>query len=194
MGLLGQDRTPSAETRVRRNSQAFQTPFGIVAAGGGLTTADDGTLIIDAGEGLDSSEAGGLFVDLAATPGLEFSSAQLRVKIKANGGIVRDADGLSIAVATTTFLGGVLMQTLIADVAALTDNSGGTSGGTTIAAIVDPADTPVDADTLRDDLVANTIPSLKNAIATLAAYATSLEDKINAMIAAQKTANQMSPT
>ena len=51
--------------------------------------------------------------------------------------------------------------------AALTDSTGGTVG-TTIAAIPDPADTPVTADALRDDLVANTLPKLRDAIASLA--------------------------
>lgn len=56
----------------------------------------------------------------------------------------------------------------------LTDNSGG-SANTTIAAIPDPADTPADADTLRDDLVANVIPALRDAIADLAAQVNALK-------------------
>lgn len=52
--------------------------------------------------------------------------------------------------------------------AALNDNSGGTSGGTTIALVPMPADSPASADALRDDLVANTLPAIRNAIATLA--------------------------
>lgn len=51
--------------------------------------------------------------------------------------------------------------------AALTDSTGGTPG-TTIAAIANPADTPADADALRDDLVANALPAIRNAIASLA--------------------------
>lgn len=62
--------------------------------------------------------------------------------------------------------------------AAITDNSGGTSGGNTIAAITNPADAPATADILRDDLVANTIPTIKNAIATLAAKYNSLLTKL----------------
>jgi hypothetical protein len=51
---------------------------------------------------------------------------------------------------------------------ALTDNTTG-SATTTLAALPDPADTPASADALRDDLVANLIPVLRNALATLAA-------------------------
>lgn len=58
--------------------------------------------------------------------------------------------------------------------ATLTDNSGGTAN-TTVQALTDPADTPADADTLRDDLVANLIPELRNNIADLTA-------QINALI------------
>lgn len=50
----------------------------------------------------------------------------------------------------------------------LTDNSAGTANDT-IQALTDPADTPLTADALRDDLVANLIPELRNNFADLAA-------------------------
>lgn len=53
-------------------------------------------------------------------------------------------------------------------IVSLTDNTGGTANDT-IAAIPDPADAPGTADILRDDLVANTLPEIRNAIADLAA-------------------------
>lgn len=68
-------------------------------------------------------------------------------------------------------------------VASLTDNSGGTANDT-VQALTNPADTPASADALRDDLVANLIPELRNNIADLAA-------KINAIITAMKTAGAM---
>ena len=49
---------------------------------------------------------------------------------------------------------------------ALTDSSGGTAN-TTVQALTDPADTPLTADALRDDLVANLIPELRNNFADL---------------------------
>lgn len=58
---------------------------------------------------------------------------------------------------------------------ALTDNSGGTAN-TTVQALPDPADAPATADALRDDLVANLIPALRNDFADLAAA-------VNALIA-----------
>ena len=44
---------------------------------------------------------------------------------------------------------------------ALTDNGGGTADGT-VQAMTDPADTPADADALRDDLVANFCLAVRN--------------------------------
>lgn len=54
----------------------------------------------------------------------------------------------------------------VADPGAFTDSIGG-SVSTTFAAIADPADTPASADALRDDLVANTLPPIRNALSTL---------------------------
>lgn len=48
-----------------------------------------------------------------------------------------------------------------------TDNIGGTTG-TTLAAVPDPADTPITADALRDDLVANVLPAIRDALSSLA--------------------------
>lgn len=59
-------------------------------------------------------------------------------------------------------------------VGALTDNTAGTANET-LQALTDPADAPGTADALRDDLVANLIPELRNNLADLAA-------KINALI------------
>ena len=67
--------------------------------------------------------------------------------------------------------------------ATLTDNSGGTAN-TTVQALTDPADTPITADALRDDLVANLIPELRNNFADLAA-------QINALIVDLTNAKQV---
>lgn len=55
-----------------------------------------------------------------------------------------------------------------ANIVALTDNSGGVASDT-LAVITMPADTPASADALRDDLVANALPAIKNAVASLSA-------------------------
>lgn len=57
--------------------------------------------------------------------------------------------------------------------ATLTDNSGGTAN-TTVQALTDPADTPAVADVLRDDLVANLIPELRNNFADVVAQINAL--------------------
>ena len=62
----------------------------------------------------------------------------------------------------------------------VTDNGGGTGGGDTIAVITDPADTPASADALRDDLVANSLPEIRDAISTLADKMNSILTKLEA--------------
>lgn len=56
----------------------------------------------------------------------------------------------------------------------LTDNSAGTAN-TTVEALPDPADTPASADALRDDIVANLLPALRNNFADLAAQINALK-------------------
>ena len=78
---------------------------------------------------------------------------------------------------------GIQGEVQAAVVAALTDSSGGTANDT-VQALTDPADTPASADALRDDLVANLIPQLRNNYADLAA-------KTNAILTALKNAKLM---
>lgn len=71
-------------------------------------------------------------------------------------------------VALTGDPGGAATDTLaMSTVTARTYGGSGTPGNH--AAIPDPADTPVSADALRDDLVANVLPVIRDSIATLAA-------------------------
>lgn len=56
----------------------------------------------------------------------------------------------------------------------LTDNSAGTAN-TTVEALPDPTDTPASADALRDDIVANLLPALRNNFADLAAQINALK-------------------
>jgi len=67
-----------------------------------------------------------------------------------------------------------------AAIASLTGTVGG-SANDAMTAITDPADTPADADALRDDLVTNTIP-------TIEANFTDLQAKVNAILAALRAA------
>lgn len=71
------------------------------------------------------------------------------------------------------FSAGGTQASAIAD---LTDNSAGTANST-IQAMADLTDTPADADTLRDDIVATLLPAIRNNFADVAA-------KVNAIIAA----------
>src|SRR5262245_46947100 len=85
--------------------------------------------------------------------------------------------GTSAPTALTDGTGGTANDTLTAlgGITALTDSSGGTANDT-VQALPDPADAPATADALRDDLVANLIPALRNNLADLTA-------KVNALIA-----------
>lgn len=67
-----------------------------------------------------------------------------------------------------------------ADMVALTDNSGGTADNT-IQAIPDPADAPLTADALRDDLVANALPAIRNDIADLTAKVNALRTALRSI-------------
>lgn len=53
-----------------------------------------------------------------------------------------------------------------AAVASLTDSTAGTPAAT-LSALPDPADAPASADTLRDDIVANLLPAVRNNYASL---------------------------
>lgn len=72
-----------------------------------------------------------------------------------------------------------------AAIASLADNTAGTADNT-LAAIPDPADTPASADALRDDLVANALPAIRNDLADLAA-------KVNAILTAARAAGVITP-
>lgn len=70
--------------------------------------------------------------------------------------------------------GGVLIdlsseisQSQQADIGVLVDNIGGTVA-LTLAAVTDPGDLPASVDALRDDLVANAIPEIRNALSSIA--------------------------
>lgn len=95
-----------------------------------------------------------------------------------------DVDYTGIMPHLSTGSGWIKLAPQANEVADLTDSSGGSSGGDTIAVISDPGDAPATADALRDDLVANTIAELRDAIATLAA-------KFNEHLAAEKDTGAM---
>ncbi len=93
----------------------------------------------------------------------------LRVSCQSGGKICFDigTDGSFMHQSTNlAFYGAtpVARQTIVP----LTDNTGGTANDT-LQAIPDPADSPATADALRDDIVSNVLPSIRNDLADLAA-------------------------
>jgi len=83
------------------------------------------------------------------------------------GNIYRDIAGSgtyrkNTGIGSTGWIGGE-----VADIGALVDNTGGVVDNT-LQAIIDPTDAPGTADILRDDLVLNTLPAIRNDLADLA--------------------------
>ncbi len=64
-------------------------------------------------------------------------------------------------------LGSEISQSQQADIGVLVDGIGGTVD-LSLAAITDPADAPATADVLREDLVANALPELRDALSSIA--------------------------
>lgn len=74
----------------------------------------DVTDFIDTSYGL-TEDTNNIRINLDATPGLEFNAGALRAKIKTNGGITRDSDGLSLTQAFNPTLSFVAAETITAD-------------------------------------------------------------------------------
>lgn len=132
-----------------------------------------------------------LALKLSAVGGMQVSSNGLKIKIKTDGGLQTDAEGLSFT-GTITFnnTGLKIKDTDASHVLTIKPGSDLTGNKTltvitgdadrtfTLASthiddasashtITDPADTPITADALRDDLVTNTIPSIETALNNL---------------------------
>lgn len=90
------------------------------------------------------------------------------------GGELQFASGATMTVAgtqasaitsLTDSTGAASNDSTLADgltVTALTDNSAGATADGTIEAMANPTDSPATADALRDDIVANLLPSIRN--------------------------------
>lgn len=107
----------------------------------------DGKLTLD-------MDAAGLarLLEGAVGAGLELRDGKLAVRLGAT--LALDRDG-SMAVRFT-------------EVSTLTDDTAGTPSST-LAVIPDPANSPATADALRDDLVLNALPAIRDALASLSA-------------------------
>lgn len=85
------------------------------------------------------------------------------------------ANGTEVVRLGTNALGffGVAAVGQQADISVLTDNTAGTANNT-LQAVPDPADAPASADILRDDIVANDLPAIRNNFADLASQVNDL--------------------
>lgn len=138
---------------------------------GGSESAPGLAILGDANTGLRSSATDTLELVTAGADRWQISSAGHLLAVDANtniyiSGIIEIDGALDHDGSTVGFYG----TTPVAQATAssnLTDNSGGTANDT-IQALTDPADAPPSADDLRDDLVTNLIPELRNNYADLA--------------------------
>lgn len=142
--------------------------------------AQGGSVYIEAGYGVDEDGSTNKRNPGSINIGLGATEASLNSDLQFWNGdtLVPSAVNIGGASATIGFFG-TTAAAQQADTVALTDNSGGTADNT-VQALTDPADTPVDADALRDDLVANLIPELRNNLADLTAKYNALRDLLRA--------------
>lgn len=99
------------------------------------------------------------------------TSAREVIRIESNGAAMFGAFGVAAVNRPTAYTQtyATATKTHAARTAVtLTDNSGGVANAT-VEALPDPADAPLTADALRDDLVANLIPALRNNFADIVA-------------------------
>jgi hypothetical protein len=185
-GLKGFSRVPrTADPRQRRNATRLSSDFTGVT--GVLAVSADGEIELNFGTGLRNdggtlkSKDGEIDHDSLLNFASDEHVAHSGVSISAGtglsgGGDISASRTISLSAATTAVIGGVEM----AD--ARTDSG---ESAITLSSIADPADTPADADALRDDLVANTIADirtvhgeLETSIETLAAEFNDLLSKL----------------
>jgi hypothetical protein len=189
----GKVRIPDAQLRVQRSSGA--TAQAIVAnvagdaaarfqllAGGKMQWGDgtsgvDTTLYRSAADELTTDDALKVTLVLSALGGLSIADGtDVTIGTTTGSKIGQAGSKLGFFGAAAIVKPGAYTQTYAtADkthanptAAALTDNTAG-AANTTLQALPDPADTPATADALRDDVVANLIPALRNNYADLAA-------------------------
>lgn len=179
-GLRGFSRLPRTDDpRARRNSTKLATDISFVGGGNVVTVDGDGFLTITLGNGLANS-SGTLVLSLVSAGGLEFDSGDLRIKLDGTT-LQTVANGVSVVTANlaaaTELAKGVVFKSAAR---ANSSQSAITLTGVTTT-ITDPGDTPVDADALRDDLEANTIPSIESALDELVVQDGELEASIETL-------------
>jgi hypothetical protein len=123
-----------------------------------IDSADILSLKLSSSGGIEKASAE-LKIKVSSTGGLQVAVAGISIKCKADGGLSTSADGV--------YLTGEQQDHIIdAEVA---------------HAVTNPGDSPVSADALRDDLVANTLPSINTAL-------NNIGTKLNSILVALETA------
>lgn len=133
---------------------------------GDLTFADGINVVVNTSTGTKIGSAATQKLGFwNATPVVQPSSANQTALTDSTGGSVADATLADAATAATLTdnTGGSVSTTLAA--LTLSSSMTGSTGGTADGAwqtIPDPTDSPASADALRDDLVANALPAIRN--------------------------------
>jgi hypothetical protein len=108
---------------------------------------------------------------------IDFASSSFTLAI-VDGVIVVTLPAAARFTATTAGFFGATPVTQRTRAGQLTDNITGSVSGT-LAAVPDPTDSPATADALRDNLVATTIPKLRDAISSLARKVNTIEQALH---------------
>lgn len=166
----------------------------LVADGGLEISSGELQLSLKSAGGLEL-DSGELALDIKAAGGIELDSGELALDIKAAGGVALDSGEVALDIGglateaspsgsdtVAIYDGGDHKEATLAAIwlAGFTQQSS-ISDASESHAITDPGDTPADADALRDDLVANTIPAIESALNDLGAKVNLILDAMDAL-------------
>ncbi len=167
-------------------TEMFEDGIGAAKVGDVFSFGSDDTLTLNISYGLQKM-SGNLLIHLSSTGGLQVGGTSgISIKLASNSGLQVDINGISILLDSNPGLelgtGGIKVK-LKSGYGIDVDSDGlklkrqaHEADASTSHTITDPADSPASADALRDDLVANTIPSIESAL-------NSLGTKINNILA-----------
>lgn len=149
----------------------------VISAGGQLIPATNATVAAAALRAQSLRRRGGSPEEAAQIMNSALDAAQEGAELASF------ANGVDVATTLTHTgtlgLHGAPAVAQAADFGAIVDSIAGTVNNA-LDAIPDPADAPATADALRDDLVANTLPEIRDALSTLAARINDIRDMLSA--------------
>lgn len=169
--VIGSDVAPLNTIYLGRGTSTTATPSitMLVTPGTHATNLLGSGLIIGAGTGVGTGVGGSIQLQTAPASGVSGVNGTLTTRFQITGAGAIGFHGVTPYARPTAYTQtySTASRTHAAlTYTALTDSSAGTAGGT-LAALPNPTDTPATADALRDDLVTNVWPVLRNWIASV---------------------------